>query len=43
MKWLKIAICIVSFGMIFPNVLTEGMENTKLPPIVGEADDEKKR
>lgn len=41
LKWTKIFISVISFGMIFPHALTEGMERTEVPPYLGDAEEEK--
>lgn len=30
MYWVRIVICIVSFGMVFPNALVEGMDEPEI-------------
>lgn len=32
LRWTKIAVSIVSFGMIYPNAITEGMKQKPLSP-----------
>lgn len=41
LRWTRIGICLLSFGMVFPNAMTEGMERTQLPPYL--TDDSEKR
>lgn len=41
LRWTRIGICVLSFGMVFPNAMTEGMERTELPPYL--TDDSEKQ
>lgn len=43
LRWSRIAICVVSFGMVFPNAITEGMERSQLPPYLVDDSGDKKR
>jgi hypothetical protein len=36
LRWARIAVSILSFGMVFPNALTERMAPTELPPYAAE-------
>lgn len=38
----RIIVSVISFGMIFPNAIVEGMEKTQLPPYLAEDADSKK-
>lgn len=42
-RWARIFVSVLSFGMIFPNAITDGMERTQLPPYVVDDADDKKR
>ena len=36
LRWTRIAISLLTFGMVFPNAMTERMERQELPPDLSE-------
>lgn len=42
-RWGRIFVSVLSFGMVFPNAITDGMERTQLPPYVVDDAEDKKR
>ena len=38
LRWLRITVSLLTFGMVFPNAMIERLVSKDLPPIVEDAD-----